>query len=149
MPILKLQLSTRPDAQQSAALAATLSGLTAELLHKDPALTSVAISHLDPAHWFVGRAALQAQQKNSFFLDILVSDESNTATEKAAYVAAVFAALQAALGEVHEVSYVHVHDARPAAWGYGGLTQQFRAVRRQLQAATATVPAHSAARQSR
>jgi len=133
MPILKLQLSGEPDAPLSAALAATLSRLTADLLHKAPELTSVAISHIDPAHWFVGGASLQAQQNTSFFLDILVTDETNTAAEKSAYVAAVFAAMQAALGDLHEVSYVHVHDARPAAWGYGGLTQQFRAVRRQLQ----------------
>lgn len=133
MPILNLRLSTPPDARQSAAIAATLSQLTAQLLHKAPELTSVAVSHVDAAHWFVGGPALQAQGKTSFFLDILISDETNTAVEKAAYIAAVFAAMQACLGELHEVSYIHVHDARQAAWGYGGLTQQFRAVRKTLQ----------------
>ena len=133
MPILDLRLSGAPDAQQSAALAATLSRLTQQILHKAPELTSVAVSHLDPAHWFVGGSALQDQSKTSFFLDVLISDETNTAAEKARYIAAVYAAMQAALGELHEVSYIHVHEARQAAWGYGGLTQQFRAVRRVLQ----------------
>ena len=132
MPILNLRLSTPPDARQSAAIAATLSQLTAQLLHKAPELTSVAISHLDAAHWFVGGPSLQAQGKASFFLDILISDETNTAAEKAAYIAAVFAAMHEHLGALHEVSYIHVHDARQAAWGYGGLTQQFRAVRKVL-----------------
>ncbi|MCC7645085.1 MULTISPECIES: 4-oxalocrotonate tautomerase family protein [unclassified Janthinobacterium] len=135
MPILNLRLSTPPDARQSAAIAATLSQLTAQLLHKAPELTSVAISHLDAAHWFVGGPSLQAQGKASFFLDILISDETNTAAEKAAYIAAVFAAMHEHLGALHEVSYIHVHDARQAAWGYGGLTQQFRAVRKALQPA--------------
>ncbi|MGK5081326.1 tautomerase family protein [Janthinobacterium sp. HLX7-2] len=133
MPILNLRLSTAPDARQSAAIAAILSRLTAQLLHKAPELTSVAISHADAAHWFVGGPSLQAQGKTSFFLDILISDETNTAEEKAAYIAAVFAAMQECLGELHDVSYIHVHDARQAAWGYGGLTQQFRAMRRALQ----------------
>lgn len=133
MPILNLQLSTAPDARQSAAIAATLSSLTAQLLHKAPELTSVAIRHLDAAHWFVGGPSLQVQGKASFFLDILISDETNTAAEKAAYIAAVFAAMQEHLGDLHDVSYIHVHDARQAAWGYGGLTQQFRAVRKTLQ----------------
>ena len=133
MPILDLRLSGAPDAQQSAALAATLSRLTQQILHKAPELTSIAVSHLDPAHWFVGGPALQDQSKTSFFLDVLISDETNTAAEKARYIAAVYAAMQAALGELHEVSYIHVHEARQAAWGYGGLTQQFRAVRRVLQ----------------
>lgn len=132
MPILNLSLSSAPDARQSAAIAATLSRLTAQLLHKAPELTSVAISHLDAAHWFVGGPSLQAQGKTSFFLDILISDETNTAAEKAAYIAAVFAAMQESLGALHEVSYIHVHDARQAAWGYGGLTQQFRAIRKVL-----------------
>ncbi|OBV38995.1 tautomerase family protein [Janthinobacterium psychrotolerans] len=133
MPILNLQLSTTPDAPQSAALAATLSRLTAELLHKAPELTSVAIRHIDGAHWFVGGACLQQQGRTSFFLDVLISDETNTAAEKAAYIAAVHAAMAQALGPLHEVSYIHVHDARQAAWGYGGLTQQFRAVSKSLQ----------------
>lgn len=135
MPILNLRLSTTPYARQSAAIAATLSALTAQLLHKAPELTSVAISHADAAHWFVGGPSLQAQGKASFFLDILISDETNTAAEKAAYIAAVFAAMHEHLGALHDVSYIHVHDARQAAWGYGGLTQQFRAVRKALQPA--------------
>ena len=135
MPILNVQLSTTPDASQSAAIAATLSRLTAELLHKAPELTSVAIRHLDCTHWFVGGSSLQQQGKTSFFLDVLISDETNTAVEKAAYIAAVHAAMALALGPLHEVSYIHVHDARQAAWGYGGLTQQFRAVKKSLQAA--------------
>lgn len=40
------------------------------------------------------------------------------------------------LGPLHEVSYVHIDDARPAAWGYGGLTQQYRAVQKAMAAAS-------------
>jgi len=134
MPILKLTLSGKPDAARSVRVGATLARLAAEILHKDPALTSVAISHLDPAHWIVGGETLAAQGKASFFLDILITDETNTASEKAAFLAAVFRALGAELGNLHQTSYVHVHDARAAAWGYGGLTQQYRAVRKTLEA---------------
>jgi len=129
MPILKVSLSGQADAARSAAVAAVLARLTASILHKDAALTSIALTHVDPQHWFVGGAALAESGKSSFFLDILITDETNTAREKSAYIAAVFAAMADLLGDLHDVSYVHVHDARAAAWGYGGLTQQFRAVR--------------------
>jgi 4-oxalocrotonate tautomerase len=132
MPILNVSLSTRPDPEQSSAVAAALARLTEQILHKDAALTSVAITHVEPAHWFVGGAPLARQGKTSFFLDILVTDETNTAAQKGAYIAAVFKEMAALLGELHEVSYVHVHDARAAAWGYGGKTQQFRAVKKQI-----------------
>ncbi|MEC5163540.1 4-oxalocrotonate tautomerase [Janthinobacterium sp. CG_23.3] len=132
MPILNVRLSTRPDSVQYAAVAGALSRLTEQILHKDPALTSVAMSHVEPAHWFVGGAPLSQQGKTSFFLDILVTDETNTAAEKGAYIAAVFKEMAALLGELHDVSYIHVHDARAAAWGYGGKTQQYRGIKKQL-----------------
>lgn len=132
MPILKVMLSSVPDAEQSARIATTLSALTEQILLKDATLTSVAIAHQPAAHWFVGGPSLEAQKKTSFFLDILVTDETNTAAQKAAYISAVFGAMRDLLGELHEVSYIHVHDARAAAWGYGGLTQQYRAVKKTL-----------------
>ncbi|MEB0010799.1 4-oxalocrotonate tautomerase family protein [Glaciimonas sp. Gout2] len=128
MPILTVLLSTPPNAITSAKVAQSLSQLTADILHKKPELTSIAISHVDPAHWFVGGESLHAQHKTSFFLAIRITDETNTADEKAAYIAAVFNAMADLLGDLHHESYVHVHDARAAAYGYGGLTQQQRAV---------------------
>ena len=47
MPILNVTLSTAPDAALSAKVAATLSQLTASLLGKNPAVTAVAISHVE------------------------------------------------------------------------------------------------------
>lgn len=137
MPILNLTLLTEPDAAQKAAIASTLSGLTAAILRKDPSLTAVTLSCIEPGNWFVGGAALAQQRKNSFFLDIRVTDGSNTPKEKADYIAAVFAAMGNFLGQLHEVSYVHVHDAGADAWGYGGLTQHERALRKRGAAAGA------------
>jgi 4-oxalocrotonate tautomerase len=132
MPILTVLLSTPPSTARSAAIAATLSRLTADILEKKPELTSIAIGHGDPAHWFVGGPSLAAQHKTSFFLDIRITDEANTAQQKARYIAAVFEAMEEQLGALHHASYVHVHDVRAAAWGYGGLTQQHRMVAAQL-----------------
>ncbi|WP_395822527.1 4-oxalocrotonate tautomerase family protein [Collimonas sp.] len=132
MPILTVILSTAPDAAVSFSVAATLSRLTEEILHKDPQLTAIAISHIDPMHWFIGGASLAAQKKTSFFLDIRITDETNTAAEKAHYIDAVFREIEALLGQLHHASYVHVHDVRAAAYGFGGLTQQHRAVAARL-----------------
>ena len=37
------------------------------------------------------------------------------------------------LGPLHEESYVHVHDVRDDAYGYGGLTQGQRYIARQFR----------------
>jgi 4-oxalocrotonate tautomerase len=135
MPILNVTLSTAPNAEQSQRVAATLLRLTGSILHKAEALTAIAISHVPAQHWYIGAASLAQQEKASFFLDIKITDETNSAIEKAAYIKAVFEEMGALMGPLHNVSYVHIDDARPAAWGFGGLTQQYRAVLKSMDAA--------------
>ena len=135
MPILSVLVSGNPSAERSAAIAAALTGLTAEILRKDARLTSVAVQHVAPEHWVIGRGSLDTQRKASFFLDVRVTSGSNTREEKARYVSAVFARMSELLGPLHEASYVHVHDVPADAWGYGGRTQA------QRRAATAAIAA--------
>lgn len=147
MPILNLILSGQPDSTLSARAAASLSRLTAQILHKDAALTSIAITYRDPGHWFVAGLPLSELGKSSFFLELRITDETNTAAEKGAYIGAVFDEMSLLLGNLHDVSYVHIHDARATAWGYGGKTQQVRAVSKQLGqscalSASAFLPEH-------
>lgn len=135
MPILSVLVSGEPSRERSSAIAAALTRLTAEILHKDARLTSVAVQYVAPEHWTVGGSALAAQRKASFFLDVRVTQGTNTRDEKTRYIAAVFARMSELLGALHEASYVHVHDVPADAWGYGGRTQA------QRRAATAAIAA--------
>ncbi|MET0311719.1 MAG: 4-oxalocrotonate tautomerase, partial [Burkholderiaceae bacterium] len=56
-------------------------------------------------------------------------DGTNTKDEKAQYVKECFAAFAALLGELHEESYIYVHDVRAEAYGFGGLTQEYRYIK--------------------
>ena len=78
------------------------------------------------------RADTAQQRRSSFYLDIKIVDGTNTKDEKARYIAAVFAKMGELLGELHPESYVYVHDVRAEAYGYAGLTQEFRYVQNQL-----------------
>ncbi|UTD28766.1 hypothetical protein DB459_19560 [Bradyrhizobium sp. WD16] len=86
----------------------------------------------DPADWFAGGSSLAAQGLASFWLDIRIVDGTNTKDEKADYVAAVFRAMAELLGPLRHESYVHVHDVRADAYGFGGLTQERRYIARRL-----------------
>lgn len=132
MPILNITVSATPDKVPAKQVSDILMKHTGAILHKAPALTAIAVHYIPREQWFVGGESLVALGKASFFFDIKITDETNTANEKAAYIAAVYQDLQQLLGELHEVSYIHIDDARPAAWGWGGLTQQFRAVQKML-----------------
>lgn len=137
MPMLNVTLSQSPSLSPTVIpqVAATLAGLTHTLLHKDPAVTAVAIALVPAAQWFVGGASLADAGQASFWLDIVVTDGTNTKDEKAAYVAAVFAAMGELLGPIHAESYVLVREVKADAYGYGGRTQEARYVQSKMKAA--------------
>ncbi|HEX2547436.1 MAG TPA: 4-oxalocrotonate tautomerase [Ramlibacter sp.] len=132
MPILKVKVSAAPSPAMTREIAETLLELTTRILRKKRELTAITIEYVPPEHWVVGGATLAAQGKTSFYFDIKIVDGTNTKDEKAQYVREAFAAFARLLPDVHEESYIHVEDVRPEAYGYGGLTQEYRYVRAQL-----------------
>jgi 4-oxalocrotonate tautomerase len=80
----------------------------------------------------VAGATLAQQGKTSFYFDIKVVDGTNTKDEKSQYVKEVFAAFSRLLPNLHEESYMYVQDVRPEAYGFGGVTQEFRYIRAQI-----------------
>jgi 4-oxalocrotonate tautomerase len=135
MPIINVAVTGKPDAKLSAAIAGEITEITASHLRKDPTVTAVAISYIEPQHWFAGGKSLAEQQANTFWLDIKVVDGANTNLELEAYLKAVFAAFGRLLGSVHEESYAFVHEVPAAAYGFGGKTQEFRFIGGRLEAA--------------
>lgn len=126
MPILELRLGVEPEHVDTASLAKALTLLTVTHLKKKPELVAVAIQFIRRGLWQVAGTTLEDARKNSYFLDIRVTDETNTKEEKAAFVSAAHLALSELIGDVHEISYIHVHDVRASAYGFGGKTQEWR-----------------------
>ena len=126
MPILNVKISGHASPKRSQDIAHMLSLHTQNILHKKPELIAITITYLDPEHWIVGGQTLFAQNKSSIYLDIKVTDETNTKDEKAAYIQAVFNSFETLLGDLHPESYIYVQDVRATAYGYGGLTQEHR-----------------------
>ena len=126
MPIINISVTGKPDAELSAAIAREATDITAKELRKDPTITAVAVTYVDPRHWFAGGKSLAEQGSHTFWLDIKVVDGTNTKLELEAYLKAIFEAFGRLLGGVHEESYAFVHEVPAAAYGYGGKTQEFR-----------------------
>ncbi|TXG76692.1 MAG: 4-oxalocrotonate tautomerase [Rhodocyclaceae bacterium] len=126
MPILNVKVSGSRSAELSQRIADMLLELTSRILGKSPAVTSIAIDYVDPQDWIVGGRSLATQGKRSFWFDIKITDETNTKAQKAQYIREAYDGFARLLGDVHEESYIHVHDVRAAAYGYGGRTQEHR-----------------------
>ncbi|MDP3652238.1 MAG: tautomerase family protein [Rhodoferax sp.] len=130
MPTLQLQVSPLQNPSRYRSLARALTDLTALHLGKRPEVTAVVINDVPAARWYVGSSEVQSP---TACLEISITQGTNTAQEKAAFIAAAFEALQHQLGAgrpLAEASYVIVREVPATDWGYGGQTQAARKLAR-------------------
>ena len=136
MPLITVSYSSaRHSPSLKADIANAVGELTAKILHKDPKVTAIIVKSVDPADWFAGGRSLAEQKLASFWLDIHVTEGTNTKDEKAAYIAAMFARMGELLGPLHNESYLHVDEVKGDAYGFGGLTQERRYIAGRLEVA--------------
>jgi 4-oxalocrotonate tautomerase len=126
MPILNVKVSAQRSSQMTMRISKILLELTSRILHKDPEVTSIAVEYINPEDWIVAGKSLAAHGKSSIYFDIKVTDETNTKAEKAQYIREAFDAFSNLLGDLHNESYIYVQDVRATAYGFGGLTQEYR-----------------------
>lgn len=126
MPILNVKVSGIKSAETTKQITDLLLDITTRILKKKREVTAIAIDYIDRDCWMVGGKLLSEQNKNSFYFDIKVTDETNTKDEKAQYIKEAFAGFEKILGSLHEESYIYVADVRATAYGYGGKTQEYR-----------------------
>lgn len=126
MPILNVKVSAEKTPELTHQIAELLLDLTTRILKKKREVTAIAIDYVSHDSWVVGGHLLNEQNKNSFYFDIKITDETNTKDEKAQYIREAFAGFERILGNLHEESYIYVQDVRAASYGYGGYTQEYR-----------------------
>jgi 4-oxalocrotonate tautomerase len=139
MPTLRLQVAPLLNPERYRSLGATLTRITAQVLHKKPEVTVVMIDDLPAARYLVaGRDAAQPIA----CLEISITAGTNTAEEKSQFIHEAYAELhrQLSVGStaLHEASYVIVRELPAGDWGYGGHSQAERRVMRTTEALPAT-----------
>ncbi|MDQ2137096.1 4-oxalocrotonate tautomerase [Alcaligenaceae bacterium B3P038] len=126
MPHIVIHLSGTPDPQLTRNVVDRVVNLTQSVLGKQQPVIAITVQYIAADAWFIGGETLADLNRTAFHLDISITDETNTKAEKARYLREIHAAMAALRPDLHEVSYVHLIDARAAAYGYGGLTQEYR-----------------------
>jgi 4-oxalocrotonate tautomerase len=127
MPLITVTYASQDSRVASkAAIAAEVNRLSAAFLSNDPKITAVIVERVEPENWFAGGKSLADQGLASVWLDIHVTEGNKTKDEKARFIAETFKAMGQLLGPLHNESYIHVHEVRGDAYGYGGLTQDRR-----------------------
>lgn len=126
MPGIVLRISGHPRPDLTRQIVPKIMSLTSSILDKKPEQTMVLIQYVPHDDWFIAGKSLSEHGKNSFRLEVTITDETNTKSQKAHYHKAAFALLSELIGNVHPHSNIHIIDCRAAAYGYGGVTQEYR-----------------------
>lgn len=127
MPLITVSYTTsRQSPSLKAHIANAVSELTAEILYKDPRVTAIVVKSVNASDWFAGGRSLAEQKLASYWIDIHVTEGTNTKDEKAAYLAAMFKRMAEILGPLHPETYLHVDEVKGDAYGFGGQTQERR-----------------------
>jgi 4-oxalocrotonate tautomerase len=126
MPGIFLRISGGPNRELTNRIVPEIMRLTCAVLRKKPEQTMVMLQYVPHEDWFIAGKSLAEHGKNSFRLEVTVTEDTNTKEEKAAYHKAAFAALSQLIGNVHPHSNIHVIDCKATGYGYGGVTQEHR-----------------------
>ena len=131
MPMIKARYTKPQDGRDpKQEIAALLSRLTAEILHKDPGVTAVLVESAEPGDWIVAGSSVADQKIGTFYVEVSITEHTNIKDETTEWVRRVYDEMNALVGPAHEASYVLVHAVDGDAYGYGGLTQNLRWARK-------------------
>lgn len=128
MPYVSVKVSQPFSPSLKQAITELLVSRTESILRKNRELTAIFIEFVGPQSWSIGGKSLADLGQHSVYVEIKVTEGTNTAEEKALYIEACFAAFERLLGPMHPASYITVHDLPAETWGYGGRTQAARRV---------------------
>ncbi|MEO6521886.1 MAG: 4-oxalocrotonate tautomerase [Mucilaginibacter sp.] len=131
MPIIELKVSGQEDPTLAQELATEISRITKEVLKKKPEVTVLTVSFAPDHLWFVNSVSLAELKTKSFHLNIKISDSTNLKIDKADYIQAVHKSLTSLLGSIHPVSYTAIQEMKADAYGYEGLTIEYKYINNQ------------------
>lgn len=123
MPFARLTLIPAPPPAVAERLAAALTALIAGGLAKRHELTSVLVEAASAAHWTVGAEG----RRVAAHLEVAVTAGTNSAAQKAGFLAEATAELRRALPGLDPATYVVIREIAATDWGYDGQSQAARA----------------------
>src|SRR3954471_22972738 len=103
MPLITATYASNHQKRPTKAeIAAEVTRLSSTILGKDPKVTALIVQRVEPEDWFAGGRSLAEADLASFWLDIHITEGTNTKDEKAKFLAETFKTMGRLLGPLHE-----------------------------------------------
>ncbi len=126
MPYINIRLGTDLDNAQRAQLYEQTTTLMNQVMGKRREVTVVHIQESAPGLWATNAQVLSADDPVGAYVDIKITQGTNTPDEKAEMIAQTVQMLQKVVGTIQEACYVVIDDIPANSWGYDGKTQAER-----------------------
>ena len=127
MPYINIRLGKDLDATQQQQLFSRTTSLMKNVMGKRAEVTVVHIQESEPHLWSTHATALTNEDPVGAYVDIKVTEGTNTSEEKAEMLSQTVKMLRETLGVIQEACYVVIDDIPADSWGYNGKSQALRA----------------------
>lgn len=127
MPYINIRLGRNLEEEQRRLLYKKTTSLMNTVMGKLPEVAVVHIQESEPHQWSVNSTPITAKDPIGAYVDIKITDGTNTPSEKAAMIYETVKMLQDVVGIIQEACYVVIDDIPADSWGYNGKTQAARA----------------------
>jgi len=123
MPFIDVTIHPSVSPEQARRIGDGMTSAMATIMRKRADLTAVCIRDLPGATWTIGAAPPPLP---TAYVEVKVTEGTNSAEEKTRLVAHLHALLSETLGGLAEASYIVIHEVPAGNWGYGGRLQTAR-----------------------
>lgn len=127
MPYINIRLGTTLESSQQQQLYEQTTTLMNSVMGKRQDVTVVHIQESEAQCWSTNRRALNASNPIGAYVDIKVTQGTNTVDEKSRMITETVKMLKDIVGVVQEACYVVIDEVPADSWGYDGKTQAERA----------------------
>ncbi|NNF95322.1 MAG: hypothetical protein HKM94_00125 [Halobacteria archaeon] len=127
MPYINIRLAGHLEQEQRNQLYEQTTSLMNTVMRKRREVTVVHIQESEPQQWSTNAIPLAAKTPIGAYVDIKVTDGTNTPEEKAEMISQTVRMLHDVVGTIQEACYVVIDDIPAESWGYNGKTQAARA----------------------
>lgn len=127
MPYIDIRLGGNLDNEQRKQLYEKTTSLMNTVMGKRREVTVVHIQESDAQQWSTNAIPLTVKAPIAAYVDIKITDGTNTPEEKAEMISQTVKMLNDVVGTIQEACYVVIDDVPANSWGYNGKTQAARA----------------------
>ncbi len=127
MPYINFRIGNTLENAQRNQLYEKTTSLMKGIMGKRREVTVVHIQESEPHLWATNAVALDTDSPVGAYVDIKVTEGTNTPEEKAEMLSETAKMLKEVVGVVQEACYVLIDDIPANSWGYNGKSQAQRA----------------------